>query len=218
MQLHWYHNTVSDNATRLFSDLDHLLVIMSEALKFQVRRRVFMSVISLMNNSFSRTPVLPLWSCSKAFRDEEMHAWATSSSGRRNYVATFFRRGKRATSMQQDGGSTRAWSMSVRSLFRWSNYNIIHMHSGHSLPDNVSLHLLCPLPRLLWFLSKKAFNKLFTQYRWIVATRQNTLGKENKHVNNLTSYDAILFSLNRAFTAVIWLTSINNCINCGLHR
>ena len=56
---------------------------MSEALKFQVRRRVFMAVTcrSLINNSFCRPPVLPLRSCSKSFWDKEMHAWAASSSG-----------------------------------------------------------------------------------------------------------------------------------------
>ena len=45
--------------------------------------------------------------------------WLPVAQEQRNYVATFFERGEQATSTQRDGGSTQAWSKSVRPLGLW---------------------------------------------------------------------------------------------------
>ena len=50
------------------------------------------------------------------FETKRCTPWLPVALDQRNYVATFFERGERAASMQQDGGSMQAWSKSVRPL------------------------------------------------------------------------------------------------------
>ena len=87
---------------------------MSEALKFQLDAGC-VPVRSLMNYSFITECQFYLCGASpEPFEMKICTPWLPVAQERRNYVATFFGRGERATSTQQDGSLTQAWSKSVR--------------------------------------------------------------------------------------------------------